>query len=146
MIREVLPDVVGKHPHLLSLSSARTPGVKLASPDARIDSDNLAKHTGEMRLIRHSAVQSDLRKRHLRAAHDDLRATHTLSCDIGVGSLTEAPPEGAKEVANAELHDAGEIGSPEVRINVGLDVGGHAFRLPGGEAAPQSGRLNLSGR
>ena len=94
-----------------------------------------------MRLIGHSAVESDPNKRLPRVQHDDLGAAHAPSDDIGVGTLTEAPTERAREVADAEVHDAGEVRHPDVRNNIDLDVGGRAFHLPGREAAPQNGRL-----
>ena len=94
-----------------------------------------------MRLIAHSAVEGNLRKRHLRDSHDDLRSTDALSCDVREGSLAEALPEPAREVTGAESHDAGEVGNPEARVNIGLDVGGYAFNLPGGQAAAQGERL-----
>ena len=48
-----------------------------------------------MRLIGHSAVESDTRKRLPRVQHDDLGAAHAPSGDIGVGTLTEALTERA---------------------------------------------------
>jgi hypothetical protein len=124
-----------------SVVSARRHGGKQASPDAGIDSESPAKDAGEVRLIGHSAVESDPRKRLPRVQHDDLGAAHAPSDYIGVGTLTDAPTERAREVADAEVHDAGEVRNPDVRINIDLDVGGRAFHLPGREAAPQNGRL-----
>jgi hypothetical protein len=89
----------------------------------RTDSDELAKHTGEMGLVAHSAVKSELRKRLSSVQHDDLGVTNPPCFDIGDGSLTETPSECAGEVADAELHDGGEVRNAEVEVNIGLDVG-----------------------
>ena len=114
---------------------------ELPSPEAGTDSDNPTKDTGEMCLIAHSAVECNLRKSVRRAQHGGLRSADALPCDVGEGSLAEAHPEHAGEVTGAESHDAGEVSNPEPRVNIGLDVAGHAFNLPGGEAAAQGERL-----
>jgi hypothetical protein len=90
--------------------------LELSSPDARADSDDLAKHTGEMGLVAHSAVKSHLRKRLSRVLHDDLGMAHSPYFDIGEGRLTEALSECAREVADAELHDAGEVATRKLRL------------------------------
>jgi hypothetical protein len=90
-----------------------------------------------MRLVAHSAGKSDLRKRLSSAQHDDLGVAHSPYIDIGERRLTEALSECAKEVADAELHDAGEVRNAEAEVDIRLDVGGHTFRLPGGEATPR---------
>ena len=113
-------------------------GLELPSPEARTDSDNLAKNTGEMGLVAHSAVKCDPRKRLLSVLHDDLGVPYPSYSDIGHGRLTETPSECAREVADAELRDAGEIRNVEAEADVRLDVGDHAFCLPGGEATPIS--------
>ena len=117
--------------------NARAPCRQLPSPPAGTDSERPAKDTGEMRLIGHSAVEGNLRNWHQRTQHDHLGATHAPSHDVDVRSLTEGPRECAREVVGAQLNDASEVGNPEVRIDVGLDVGGDAFRPPGSEAAAQ---------
>jgi hypothetical protein len=109
-------------------------------PEARADSDDLAENTAEMGLVGHSAVKRDPRKRLSSAQHDDLGVTHPPYFHIDEGRLTETLFECAKEVADAELHDTGEVRNAEAEANIRLDVGDHAFRLPGGEATPR-GRL-----
>ena len=90
-----------------------------------------------MGLVAHSAVESDPRKRLLSVLHDELGVAYPLYSDIGHGRLTETPSECAREVANAELRDAGEVRNVETEANIRLDVGDHTFRLPGGEASPR---------
>ena len=51
------------HAEASNLAGMVAAGAKLPSPDAGIHSDPLAKHSGEMRLIVHSALKGDLRKR-----------------------------------------------------------------------------------
>ena len=126
--------------HVLSAGGL---GLELPSPEARTDSDNLAKNTGEMGLVAHSAVKCDPRKRLLSVLHDDLGVSYPPCSDVGHGRLTETPSECAREVANAELRDAGEIRNVEAETNVGLDVGDHAFCLPGGEASLRRKRIHL---
>ena len=126
--------------HVLSAGGL---GLELPSPEARTDSDNLAKNTGEMGLVAHSAVKCDPRKRLLSVLHDDLGVSYPPCSDVGHGRLTETPSECAREVANAELRDAGEIRNVEAETNVGLDVGDHAFCLPGGEASPRRKLIHL---
>ena len=93
-----------------------------------------------MRLVVHTAVEGNLRKRVGGAQHHDLRSMDALSFDVGGGTFAETLSEGAREVTGAESHDAGKVGNPEARVNIGLDVGGHSFNLPGGEAAAQGER------
>ena len=114
-----------------------TLGLQPPPPEARIDSDDLAKNTGEMGLVAHSAVESDLRKRLPGVQHDALGVAHPPYFDIGEWSLTEALSEGAREVADAQLHDAGEVRNTETEANMRIDVGGHTLRLPGSEATPR---------
>src|SRR5579862_2433286 len=114
---------------------------ELPSPGAGIDSDNLTKHTGEMRLIAHTAVEGNLRKSVRRTQHDVLRSTDAPSCDVGEGSLAEALLERAREVTGAELHQAGEVGNQEARVNIGLDEGGYTLNLPGWQTSAQGARL-----
>ena len=87
-----------------------------------------------MGLVAHSAGKSDLRKRLSSVQHDDLGVTHPLYFDVDEGRLTETLSECAREVADAELHDAGEVRNAEAEADIRLDVGGHTFRLPAGEA------------
>jgi hypothetical protein len=90
-----------------------------------------------MRLVGHSAVKSDLRKRLSSAQHDELGVTHPQHFDIDEGRLTETLFEGAREMANAELHDTGEVRNAEAETDIRLNVGDHTPRLPGGEATPR---------
>ena len=60
--------------------------------------------------------------------------------DIRNGRLTETLAECAREVADAELYDAGEVRNADAEGTLRLDVGDNTFRLPGGETAPR-GRL-----
>ena len=57
--------------------------------------------------------------------------------DIGGGRLTETLAECAREVADAEVDDAGKVHDADAEAKVRLDVGDHTFRLPGGEATPR---------
>jgi len=57
--------------------------------------------------------------------------------DIGEGRLTETLAECAKEVADAELHDAGKVRDADAEAKVRVDVRDHTFRLPGGQAPPR---------
>src|ERR1700730_5193494 len=66
--------------------------------------------------------------------------THALSGDVGERSHTETVPECATEMARPEAHDGGEVGRAQARVNIRLDVVGHAFSQPSGEAALQGGR------
>ena len=54
--------------------------------------------------------------------------------DIGDRRLTETDSKCAREVADAQLRDGGEVRNAEVEADVRLDVGGQTFHLPGGEA------------
>ena len=89
-----------------------------------------------MSLVVHSAVKSDPRKRLSGVQHEDLGVAYPPYFDIGEGRLTETHSECAKEVAEAELHDSGEVRNAEAEANIRLDVSGHTFCLPGGEATP----------
>jgi hypothetical protein len=93
-----------------------------------------------MGLVAHSAVESDLRERGSSVEHDDLGVAHPPYIDIGEGRLTESLSECVREVADTELHDAGEVRNTDVEGDIRLDVGDHAFRLPGGEATPRRRR------
>jgi hypothetical protein len=88
-----------------------------------------------MGLVEHSAIESHLRKGLSSVQHDDLGVAHPPFFDISEGRLTETLSECAKEAADAELHDAGEVRNAEVEADIRLDVGDHTFRLPGIEAA-----------
>ena len=111
-------------------------GLELPPPEARTGSDDPAKHTREMGLVAHSALKSDLCNRLSSVQQDGLGMAHPSFFDIGEGSPTEALSECAREVADAELYDAGEVRNAEVEADVRLDVGGQTFCLPGGEATP----------
>ncbi|MDB6011534.1 MAG: hypothetical protein JWL65_3784 [Gammaproteobacteria bacterium] len=67
-----------------------------------------------MGLVAHSAVKSDPRKRLSSVQHDDLGVAYPPYFDIGEGRPPEALFECAREVADAELHDAGEVCNAEV--------------------------------
>ena len=126
--------------HVLSAGGLE---LELLSPEARTDSDNLAKNTGEMGLVAHSAVKCDPRKRLLSVLHDDLGVPYPSYSDIGHGRLTETPSECAREVADAELRDAGEIRNVQAEADVRLDVRDHAFCLPGVESSPRRKFIHL---
>ena len=57
--------------------------------------------------------------------------------DIGGGRLTETLAECAREVADAEMYDAGKVRDADAEAKVRLDVGDHTFRLPRGETTPR---------
>jgi hypothetical protein len=57
--------------------------------------------------------------------------------------LTETLFECAREVADAELHDTGEVRNAEAEANIRLDVGNHTFRMPRRKKLCDS-RLTLS--
>ena len=99
------------------VTSAHGLRLELPSPEARTDSDDLAKHTGEMGLVAHSAFKSDLRKRLSSVQHDDLGVVHPPYFDIGERRLTETRSECVREVADAELYDAREVRKAEAEAD-----------------------------
>jgi hypothetical protein len=96
-----------------------------------------------MCLIAHSAIDGDPRKRLSGANHHELGATHALSCDIAEGGVSEALLECTRELGGAESHDGGKVGSPDFRVHIGLDVGGHAYQLQGWETAAPTSFLSI---
>jgi hypothetical protein len=83
-----------------------------------------------MRLIAHAAIDGDLRQSSSSTQYEHLASSDTLPCDIGQGSLAEAPAEGSEEVSGTQLYGPGKIGGSDLRAQVGLDVGRHALFAP----------------
>ena len=56
------------------------------------------------------------------------------------GGDRSALPSGIDDQHHRPAGHAGELGSPDVRVEIGLNIGGYAFHLPRGEATPRSRR------
>jgi hypothetical protein len=66
--------------------------------------------------------------------------------DIGEGRLTETFVKCAREVADAELRDAGKVRDADAEAKIRLDVRYHPFRLPGCQAPPRIGPISWTPR
>lgn len=89
-----------------------------------------------MGLIAEPARQRNLTKRCAGRQHHRLRALHALTRQVSAKRHPEAAPEGDREITGAEPGDRGEIGEPELLVEVGVYVGLDAADLPWREATP----------
>jgi hypothetical protein len=71
-----------------------------------------------MRLVAHSTLESDLRKRIRSAQHEDLGTVYSPCVDIDERTLTETLPELAKEVTDTEVHHVGEVSNAEAARDI----------------------------
>jgi hypothetical protein len=103
---------------------------KLSPPDTRIHADDPAEYSREMRLITHSAIQSDLGERRAGICHEFLGTSDTLSRDVSQRWLAEGLPERPEEVAGTQPRDVRKVASSNARAEVRRNVRREALLLP----------------
>jgi hypothetical protein len=114
----------------------------LSPPGTRIHADDPAEYSRQMRLIAHSAIESNLGQRRVRAQQEFLATSDALPRYVGQRRLAEALPERSKEMTGTQRCCMREVGSPNARTQVRRDVRRHAPFLPKRETAARCERTS----
>jgi hypothetical protein len=95
-----------------------------------------------MRLIAHSAIQSNLGQRRVRAQQEFLATSDALPRYVSQWRLAEALPKRSKEMTGTQRCGMREVGSPNARAQVRRDVRRYAPFLPKRETSARCGRTS----
>jgi len=88
--------------------------LELPAPQARTDSNDIAKHTGEMGLVAHAAAEGDLRKRLASVQHEDLGVAYPPHSNRDTRRGSYQPRPGRRVVTSWTSH-ALPSGSPKAK-------------------------------
>jgi hypothetical protein len=111
-----------------------------ATPRPRTFPDESTKRFIEVRLIRQSAFNCDLRERRAGLQHQALRTLDSSPHHVRVRRFVEALPKSAAEMEHAQLNQPCEVRRADGQIQVRLDKRRHFAILPRCKTSTRSGR------